>query len=63
MGKKEIVLFYESEIDILNTDFRKALAVVVPKYMMPNKFERFIELPRNTNGKIDRNFLKNYVNK
>ena len=63
LEKKEIVLFYESDIDILNTDFRKALAVVVPKYMMPNKFERFIELPRNTNGKIDRNFLKNYVNK
>jgi amino acid adenylation domain-containing protein len=61
--KKEIVLFYESEIDILNTDFRNALAMIVPKYMMPSKFKRFNELPRNTNGKIDRNFFKNYVNK
>ena len=61
--KKEIVLFYESEVEVLNTDFRNALAIIVPKYMMPSKFERFNELPRNTNGKIDRNFLKNYINK
>ena len=31
--------------------------------MMPSKFEWFNELPQNTNGKIDRNFLKNYINK
>ena len=61
--KKEIVLFYESEVTVLNTEFRKALVKIVPKYMIPSKFERFNELPRNTNGKIDRNFLKNYVNK
>jgi amino acid adenylation domain-containing protein len=63
MQKKEIVLFYESSNEILNSEFRQKLLTVIPKYMMPNKFERFNELPRNTNGKIDRNYLKNYVNK
>ena len=61
--KKEIVLFYESEVEVLITEFRNALAIIVPKYMMPSKFEWFNELPQNTNGKIDRNFLKNYINK
>jgi acyl-coenzyme A synthetase/AMP-(fatty) acid ligase len=61
--KKEIILFYEAEIEVLTAEFRKALVLIIPKYMIPSKFEMFKELPRNTNGKIDRNFLKNYVNK
>jgi amino acid adenylation domain-containing protein len=61
--KKEIVLFYEAKKEMLNSEFRKALSLLIPKYMIPSKFEMFKELPRNTNGKIDRNFLKNYLNK
>ncbi|MEP6725758.1 MAG: AMP-binding protein, partial [Bacteroidota bacterium] len=60
--KKEIVLFYESEEDISTAEIRKQLGTVFPKYMIPNSFTRIEELPRNTNGKIDRLFLSTQVN-
>ena len=60
--EKEIVLFYEKDTDISAVDFRKELRNVVPVYMIPSKFIRMDELPRNTNGKIDRLYLKNQVN-
>ena len=61
--EKEIVLFYEKETEISAVDFRKELRRVVPVYMIPSKFIRMDELPRNTNGKIDRMLLKEQVNK
>ena len=60
--KKEIVLFYEKNEDISHMDIRKALACEVPKYMIPTRYELIDELPRNTNGKIDRLALKNIAN-
>ena len=57
-NKKEIILYYESSQEISISEFRNKLLSVIPKYMIPNRFEPFIELPRNTNGKIDRNLLK-----
>lgn len=60
--EKEIVLFYEKETEISAVDFRKELRRVVPVYMIPSKFIRMDELPRNTNGKIDRMLLKEQVN-
>jgi len=54
--KKEICLFYEgAEISV--ADFRKKLMNFLPKYMIPSQFYRHDHLPRNPNGKIDRNFL------
>jgi amino acid adenylation domain-containing protein len=56
--KKEITLFYESrESAIGPTEIRKKLAETLPKYMLPTAFHRMEELPRNGNGKIDRNRL------
>lgn len=60
--KKEIVLYYENEAEITSKDFRTALSKVFPAYMIPGKFIRMDELPRNTNGKIDRLLLKNQAN-
>lgn len=57
--KKQIVMIYESKKEIANSDFRKALSVVMPKYMIPTLFIKLEEMPRNTNGKIDRLKLKN----
>jgi amino acid adenylation domain-containing protein len=57
--KKEIVLFYESKNNISLADMRKAISSIFPKYMIPNTFIKMEELPRNTNGKIDRLFLNN----
>lgn len=60
--KKEIVFFYEAPEEIPVAQFRKAIGAVFPKYMIPNRFLYMSELPRNTNGKIDRLKLKNSIN-
>ena len=55
--KKEIVFFYESKNEISVADFRIAISEAFPKYMIPNRFIRMDNLPRNANGKIDRLLL------
>ena len=60
--KKEIILFYENDVEISDKDFRKEISKVFPSYMIPSVYVRMDELPRNTNGKIDRLLLKNKVN-
>ncbi|KQO33264.1 phenylalanine racemase [Flavobacterium sp. Leaf82] len=62
VNKKEITLFYEANEEIPVIDFRKELTKALPKYMIPTVYSFMKELPRNTNGKIDRLFLKNKVN-
>lgn len=52
-----IILYYETSKDIPVETFRSSLSACFPKYMIPNSFVRMDELPRNTNGKIDRLFL------
>lgn len=61
-AKKEIILYYESENEITDREFRTAISKVFPAYMIPSAFIRTDELPRNTNGKIDRLVLKNQAN-
>jgi amino acid adenylation domain-containing protein len=57
-GKKEITLFYETrEGDLSPAAIRRTLSQVFPKYMLPTAFHQMKELPRNPNGKIDRNGL------
>lgn len=60
--KKEIILYYESEDEMTDKDFRTAISKVFPAYMIPAVFIKMNELPRNTNGKIDRLMLKNKAN-
>lgn len=52
---KEIVFYYESSKEIK----RSEIISVLPKYMIPTKFIRMDQLPRNINGKIDRLMLCN----
>lgn len=61
-GKKEIMLFYESAEEIPVGEFRKRIGEVLPKYMIPTRFVFMEEMPRNTNGKIDRLRLKQLIN-
>lgn len=61
-AQKKIVLFYESDQDITERDFRIALGNVFPAYMIPAVFCKVDMLPRNTNGKIDRLLLNQKVN-
>lgn len=60
--KKEIVLYYENVEDIETAEFRKELMSCIPKYMIPNVFTRYNEIPRNPNGKIDRAYLNQKAN-
>ena len=57
--KKQIIMIYESKNGLAGSEIRKALADVMPKYMIPTSYIRLDEMPRNTNGKIDRLKLKN----
>jgi amino acid adenylation domain-containing protein len=61
-ARKEITLFYEAELEIPIVIFRKEITKILPKYMVPTVYIRLDELPRNTNGKIDRLKLKNKIN-
>lgn len=61
-SRKEITLFYESNVDISPVEFRKQISTVLPKYMIPTVYKRLDEMPRNTNGKIDRLKLKESIN-
>ena len=61
-AKKEIVLYYENDTEITDKEFRTAISKVFPSYMIPAVYIRLDELPRNTNGKIDRLLLKNRAN-
>ncbi len=57
-SKKEITLFYETALgEITPATIRQHLLTRLPKYMLPTAFRHMPELPRNPNGKIDRNGL------
>lgn len=56
-GRKEIILFFESDQELPPGVIRERLGVFLPKYMLPMVFYRLEQLPRNPNGKIDRKTL------
>ena len=60
--KKEIVFYYEASEEIAVGQLRKRIGEALPKYMIPSKFVFMEQLPRNTNGKIDRLRLKEQLN-
>jgi len=55
---KQIVLFYEASAPIPPEEIRKALGIILPKYMLPTEFHHLMAIPMNPNGKIDRNTLQ-----
>ncbi len=56
--RKEITLFYEVlSQDVIPQQIRAGLLSIFPKYMVPTVFHRMEVLPKNPNGKIDRNGL------
>jgi acyl-CoA synthetase (AMP-forming)/AMP-acid ligase II len=56
-ARKEIILFFESDRELSPADIRGRLGAFLPKYMLPTVFRRMEQLPRNPNGKIDRQQL------
>lgn len=55
--RREIVLVYEGDGDLDPGFLRSELGRNLPKYMWPTVFRRLPELPRTSNGKIDRQQL------
>ncbi len=60
---KQIVLFYLADTEINLSTFRKLILVNIPKYMVPSIYNKVDILKQNTNGKIDRLFYNEQVNK
>lgn len=60
---KEIILNFEAEQDLPPSIIREKLGRFLPKYMLPTIFHRMELLPRNPNGKIDRQKLANLLKK
>lgn len=58
---KDIVLFYESPKDFDLVKTRRSMLTELPKYMIPTRYVRMDELPRNVNGKIDRKQLASLI--
>jgi amino acid adenylation domain-containing protein len=56
-ARKEITLFFESQVKLLPGDIRKRLTERLPKYMLPTVFIQLDAMPRNPNGKVDRKWL------
>ena len=52
----KIVLFYTGELEV--NELRKKLKKLLPKYMLPNIYNKLEDIPLNLNGKIDRSLLK-----
>jgi len=61
--KKEITLFYTSDHEISLVEIRKKVGEVLPKYMLPTALRKLDSMPRNPNGKIDRQKLKEMMEK
>lgn len=60
---KQIILVYESADDVKIADIRLAMGKILPKYMLPTRYEKIETMPRNPNGKIDRQNLRiDFVN-
>ena len=56
-------MVYESKGKTDKGELRKKLSTVLPNYMLPTVFiEVADEMPRNTNGKIDRLKIKELYN-
>ena len=55
---KQIILIYESTTAADAAEIRAGMGKILPKYMLPTRFERLESMPRNANGKIDRQLLK-----
>ena len=60
-ARKRIVLVCEAASPLSEKALRQKLGEVLPKYMVPSLSLSIPEMPRNRNGKIDRQFLKEHL--
>ncbi|NLJ90035.1 MAG: amino acid adenylation domain-containing protein, partial [Clostridiales bacterium] len=61
-NKKKILLFYVGRPD--KASVSSYLKDKLPRYMVPNQIYKLENMPYTTNGKVNRNYLKeNYITK
>ena len=58
-GVSQIVAVVAAHNGLTAAAIRKEVSSIVPAYMVPSRVELLVRLPRNENGKIDRNLLNN----
>lgn len=59
--KSKIVAYYIAHKNIVVESLRKIISTKLPPYMVPNYFIQLKELPLNSNGKLDRNKLPDFI--
>lgn len=59
--EKKIIFIYEQDAPISDSEFRKKISTILPRYMVPTKYLCLEKLPMNPNGKIDRLKLKEVI--
>lgn len=59
--RKKIILVYEGPSPLEEKDLRRKIGEALPRYMLPAVYHQLSELPRNTNGKIDRLALREHI--
>jgi D-alanine--poly(phosphoribitol) ligase subunit 1 len=57
----KIVAFIQAENNILEKQIKESISNKLPSYMIPNKIVILNKLPKNQNGKVDRNKLKEMI--
>lgn len=55
--EKHLLLYYTSKAEIEENQLKEHLSRTLADYMVPNFYVRLNEMPRNANGKIDKNRL------
>ena len=58
--QKKIILVYEAGFPLPEKELRQKIAEILPRYMVPGVYRQIEEMPRNTNGKIDRLKMRNF---
>jgi amino acid adenylation domain-containing protein len=48
----------QENLHITNSEIRRKLTTFLPSYMLPSRWSRFLQLPKNANGKIDRRKIR-----
>lgn len=56
-NEKQLVLYYTSKAEIEEEQLKEHLSRFLADYMVPTFYVHLDEMPRNTNGKIDRSAL------
>ncbi len=58
MGQTYLAAFYTSNNNVSQSVIHAKLKDSIPDYMIPRFFKKLDEMPKNVNGKLDRNALK-----